>query len=92
MTGGTAVMTKDQQKENLKAFEALPSEIKAENGGRIALLHDGALVAIYNDSGDAYSIGVEKYGLGNFSIETFGETPKSLGYFTAHVNGIEMTA
>ncbi len=50
--------------------------------GRTALLHDGQLIAIYNDSGDAYAIGVEKFGLGHFSIETFGERPKSLGVFT----------
>ena len=75
----------DQLKRNLKTFRELPPEVKSENAGRVALLHDGKLVDIYNDRGDAYSIGCTKYGLGNFSTEIFGEGPKSLGYFTRFV-------
>lgn len=78
---------KDQLQMNLETFEKLQATMKPEDVGRTALLHDGELVAIYNDSGDAYDIGVEKFGLGNFSIETFGETPKSLGFFTTLVDG-----
>ena len=85
-------MTTNQLQRNWAAFQALPDSVKAENMGRTALLHDGELIAIYNDSGDAYSIGVEKYGLGDFSIETFGEKPKSLGFFTAYVNADEAMA
>ena len=57
-------MSANQPKMNWEAFQALPDSVKAENMGRTALLHDGKLIAIYNDGGDAYSIGVEKYGLG----------------------------
>ena len=39
-------------------------------------------MAIYNDGGDAYAIGCEKYGLGNFTTKNIGETPISLGIFT----------
>ena len=85
-------MTASQLQRNWDAFQALPESVKAENMGRTALLHDGKLIAIYNDCGDAYSIGVEKYGLGDFSIETFGEKPKSLGFFTAYINADEAMA
>ncbi len=78
-------MTDDQLQKNWDAFNKIRDELEADNLGRTALLHDGELIAIYNDSGDAYSIGREKYGLGNFSIETFGEKPRSLGYFTAYI-------
>lgn len=78
-------MTDDQLEKNWETFKKIKGDLEADNMGRTALLHDGELIAIYNDSGDAYSIGREKYGLGNFSIETFGEKPRSLGYFTAYV-------
>ena len=74
----------DPLEANWKAFEKLQKTMTAENMGRTALLHDGELIAIYNDSGDAYQIGVEKFGAGNFSIQTFGEAPKSLGVLATH--------
>ncbi len=78
-------MAKDQLQKNLEAFEALRGDMEADNIGRTALLHDGKLISVFNDSGDAYSVGREQFGLGNFSLETFGESPKSLGFFTAHI-------
>ena len=72
--------------KNWSAFEKARQRLEAEHLGRIVLLHDGKIIAVYNDSGDAYDIGCEKYGLGNFSIETIGSRPKSLGFFTMHVH------
>ncbi|MCE2453836.1 MAG: hypothetical protein J4F48_13725 [Nitrospinae bacterium] len=68
--------------KNRVAYNAIKEEMEAEHFGRAALLHDGEVVEIYNDSGDAYAIGCEKFGLGNFSIEKIGEPPISLGVFT----------
>ena len=68
--------------KNRAAYNAIKEEMEAEHFGRAALLHDGEIVEIYNDSGDAYAIGCEKFGLGNFSIEKIGEPPISLGIFT----------
>ena len=51
--------------------------------GRVALMRDGEIVAVYNDMGDAYSIGCEKYGLGNFSITKIGQQPAQLGILAA---------
>ena len=75
----------NELEKNWKRFRELEGELGPANLGRTALLHNGELVAIYNDSGDAYEIGKEKYGLGNFSVETFGTEPKSLGFFTMSV-------
>jgi len=33
------------------------------------------LVAVYNDSGDAYAIGCEKFGLGSFFTKKIGQKP-----------------
>lgn len=72
----------DQLEKNWKAYNAVKGEYESEHFGKTVLLHDGGIIAIYNDSGDAYKIGREKYGLGNFSVETVGEEPLSLGVFT----------
>ncbi|MDE0103647.1 MAG: hypothetical protein OXN89_14825 [Bryobacterales bacterium] len=74
-----------EMEKNWVAFKAREESLKAENLGRTVLLHDGEIVQIYNDSGDAYSIGCEKFGLGKFSIQTIGEKPRSLGILTMHI-------
>lgn len=75
----------DQLERNLAAFHEALARLEQSDPGRTVLLHDGKIVAIYNDSGDAYDIGCEKFGLGNFSIETIGSRPRSLGYNTVFV-------
>ena len=72
----------DQLEINWEAFNKLKTNLEEDHFGRTALLHDGELVAIYNDAGDAYEIGRERFGLGNFSVQTFGEKPTSLGFHT----------
>ena len=74
-----------QLEKNWDTFKKAEQSLAAEHLGRTVLLHDGEIVAIYNDSGDAYSVGCEKFGLGNFSIETIGEKPISLGFFTMNI-------
>ena len=68
-----------QLERNYTAFKQLEASLLAEHSGRVALLHDGALVEIYNDAGDAYAIGCEKFGLGNFTTQRIGATAQSLG-------------
>ena len=53
--------------------------LEKEHFGRVALMREGEVVGIYNDMSDAYSIGHQKYGLGNFSIKRIGEKPAQLG-------------
>ena len=71
-----------QMSMNRKAYNEAKNRLEAEHLGRIALLHNGEIVSIYNDSGDAYAIACEKYGLGNFTIQIIGQRPIDLGIHT----------
>ena len=66
--------------KNHKAYGAVRAEMEAEHWGRTVLLHNGAVVAVYNDQGDAYQIGCENYGAGKFSIYLIGQRPADLGF------------
>ena len=64
-------------------IETYKRELEEQHWGRIVLMHDGEIVGIYDDRGDAYSVGCEKYDLGNFSLQQIGEQPAQLGILTA---------
>jgi len=49
--------------------------MESKHMGRVALLSGGKLIAVYNDSGDAYAIGCEKFGLGSFFTKKIGQKP-----------------
>ena len=66
-------------RKNRKTFNGMRQELERDHSGRIALLHDGKLVSIFNDRGDAYVIGCERFGEGHFSIKQIGTPPASLG-------------
>ncbi len=66
--------------KNQEAYDAVKDQMEAEHWGRTVLLHDGNVVAIYNDEGDAYDIGCEKFGLGRFSLHYVGRQPVDLGF------------
>ena len=72
----------DLLKKNLAAYETVREQLEAKHLGRTALIHQGEVVDIYNDSGDAYKVGCDNYGLGNFTIQVIGEPPNSLGIHT----------
>ena len=59
--------------------EKYRQQMEQDNLGRIALMHDGEIVEVYNDMGDAYLIGCEKFGLGNFLMKRIGQRPAQLG-------------
>lgn len=75
-------------RKNIEAYESVREKLLREHLGRTALFHDGDLVATYNDHGDAYDIGCEKFGLGNFSLKRIGEQPGSLGAATLYVEPV----
>ncbi len=75
----------NQLDRNQEAYEAIRQDMEDKHHGRVVLMHDGKLIEIYNDRGDAYKIGCEKYGLGNFSLVNVGERPINLGFFTMFV-------
>lgn len=66
-------------RKNRQAFNGMRHELERKHSGRIALLHDGELVSIFNDRGDAYVIGCERFGEGHFSIKKIGTPPASFG-------------
>ena len=72
----------EQLELNRTAYETMKDDLERSDLGRVVLMHDGEVVSIYNDSGDAYSIGCEKYGLGNFTLHQIGQKPISLGIHT----------
>ena len=77
-------MDTTQAETNFTAYiDRYRKELEEQHWGRIVLMHDGEIVGIYNDRGDAYSIGCEKYDLGNFSLQQIGEQPAQLGILTA---------
>ncbi len=78
-------VAESQLDKNQAAYEAIQPEMEDKHMGRVALMHDGEVVEVYNDSGDAYKIGCEKFGLGKFSLVNVGEQPISLGFFTMFV-------
>ena len=74
-----------QLDRNQASYEAMRVDMEEKYLGRVALMHDGEVVEVYNDGGDAYKIGCDKYGLGNFSLVNVGERPINLGFFTMFV-------
>ena len=66
--------------KNQEAYEQVRTQMEAEHWGKTVLLHDGTVEAIYNDEGDAYQIGCEKFGPGRFSIYLVGQQPADLGF------------
>ncbi len=76
-----------QIKKNKEAYEKVRVKMELQHFGRVVLLHNGEIVSLYNDKGDAYSIGREKYGLGNFYLKTIGDPPISLGIHTLSLSG-----
>ncbi len=77
-------------RKNIEAYQAMKEDLVREHLGRLALFHDGDLIATYNDHGDAYDIGCEKFGLGNFSLKRIGEQPASLGAATLYLEPVSL--
>lgn len=75
----TEIPGMDELRKNIKAYNSMREELEQNHFGKIALFHDGSLVAVYNDRNDAYDIACEKFGLGNFSLREIGESPASFG-------------
>ena len=65
--------------ENHIAYNEIRQEIEAKHFGQVALMHNKQIVGFFDTRGDAYAIGCEKYGLGNFILKTVGEKPISIG-------------
>ena len=60
-------------KKNLTAYESMRSILESKERGRIALFSDGKLCDIFNDFGDGYMVGMERFGEGRFCLKRIGE-------------------
>ena len=77
-------MERSQARINHAAYiEQYQSELERDHMGRVALMRDGEVVGLYNDEGDAYSMGCDKFGLGNFSVKPIGDRPVHMGIAAA---------
>lgn len=70
----------DELRKNAEAYRAVMTEMVAEHWGKIVLLHNGEVDAVYDNMEDAYSIGREKYGEGHFSLHQVGQQPIDFGF------------
>ena len=71
--------------KNIEAYESHRERLEKDHPGQAALMNEGELYHIYPNSGEAYSAGCEKFGLGNFTIINIGEQPISLGILTLNL-------
>ena len=69
-----------QIKQNEAAYQDRKDELEVRYQGKILLMKDGEVKNAYNDYGDAYSIGCDKYGLGNFSLRRVNQQPVEIGF------------
>ena len=72
-------------RKNRGAFNGIRHDLERGHSGRIALLHGGELVSIFNDRGDAYMTGCERFGEGRFSIKKIGVPPASFGGAASYI-------
>ena len=72
-------MASTVEADHIAYVEKYQQSLEREHLGKIALMNEGKVVGIYNDMGDAYSIGYQEYGLGNFSMKKIGQRPAHLG-------------
>jgi len=65
--------------KNIAAYAKIRDKMESEHLGRLALLSDGKLVAVYDDESEAYAVGCEKFGIGAFLLEKIGQKPLRVG-------------
>lgn len=54
-------------------------EAERDHTGEVALMVDGEIKDYFPSLTEAYNVGVERHGLGNFSIQEIGAEPVQLG-------------
>ena len=74
--------------KDIAAYNQIRESLERDSPGKIAMMHEGKFVAVYNDRADAYDIGCEKYGLGGFSLKRIGEAPRSLGAAVSYASPV----
>jgi hypothetical protein len=68
--------------KNYEAFLAILPKILCTHNGSFALLHEGEVQGFFDSSIDAYLEGIEKIGVGNFSIQQVTTESDNLGFYS----------
>ena len=86
-TGGHHDQRTEKEPRGLRIHE----EYSGEQGTwRIALFSDGKLCDIFNDFGDGYMVGMERFGEGRFSVKRIGEPAVQLGAATLYAEPVQI--
>jgi hypothetical protein len=64
--------------DEIRAFESMQRELEAEHLGRWVLMHDSALVAVYDSFEGAADDAVSRFGGGPYLIRQVGAPPITL--------------
>ena len=76
----------DQVEENYRIYEEKHREqAERDHPGKTVLMHDGKIIDILEDQGTAYQTGLERFGLGEFSLIVIGEKPVHMGALTVNL-------
>ncbi|WP_419846073.1 hypothetical protein [Candidatus Poriferisocius sp.] len=79
-------MNESQVEANYAAYQAEHKErLERDHQGKTALMHDGKVIDILEDQGTAYQTGLDRFGLGNFSLIVVGEKPVHMGVLTVNL-------
>ncbi|WP_419554205.1 hypothetical protein [Candidatus Poriferisodalis sp.] len=77
-------MSDSQAERNYEAYkESFQTDLERDHLGEVVLLRDCAVVALFDSEADAYNAGIQKFGIGEFSLQRIGAEPISLGIFSA---------
>ena len=76
----------EEVRRNHRAFLEMLPELVEEHHGRCALLHDGALIELFDTGQEALWAGRRRFGDGRFSIQYVRTDVVDLGWYS-HVWG-----
>jgi hypothetical protein len=63
---------------NISAFKRMQPELEAKYMGKWVLIHDDALVEVFNSFDEAAAAAVARFGRGPYLIKQVGEAPQTL--------------
>ena len=83
--------TKEDLRQNIKAFEKMEAGLLVEQSGKVVLLHRGKLAGIFDNKEAAFAVAAERYPEGGFAVSPpIGTPPATLGAIGAHVTPVSV--
>lgn len=67
---------------NFEVFEASLPSLLAKHAGEHVLLHNREFIGFYATSLEATIAGMQRFGLGNFSVQEVRDKPEHLGFYS----------